>query len=499
MGQIGQSINNVKNAGELDKLQKLLDEIPDCSKKSILQKQINDKKTKFKTPVNSQPHPVANSTPASFKDPGYPQLTTANGVQVLKHGQKYQVNLAKNQNTQISMGFGVTQLDINDKLFMEKFNALKEGESFTVGSWEGNADYKLGSMQTGVSREHFTVIKENGQMVILDKKSTNGTKVQANNPKPISTSEIKSYFNNDCINQKLLNDVNPNMYNMHLDDVDYQNMQKLMNVCNGKYINVWLGTCGTDGVRNIEKLAILEKVLRRNNVIDDYLKLGPNEWDLVCNTTCQKYKNAVDALYSYKKDSNPMNLYLSGLKDPVAMKIFEQKWGFLNKSELNSQINNLTAFLDKQRFNKKVWLHRGDSYSGVNYIKTKNGVPLGEAMEKLIAQKASPAEIKKFVAENLQGKSILQERFMSTTLTEDVATKWAKNDPYGKGENPNGAIRWNISAPAGTKGAHCEDFSPFDMAENEVLLQRNTSLDIIDAYFNYKENIWVINAVARQS
>ena len=82
----------------------------------------------------------------------------------------------------------------------------------------------------------------------------------------------------------------------------------------GKYINVWLGTCGTDGVRNIEKLAILEKVLRRNNVIDDYLKLGPNEWDLVCNTTCQKYKNAVDALYSYKKDSNPMNLYLSGLK-----------------------------------------------------------------------------------------------------------------------------------------------------------------------------------------
>ncbi len=499
MGQIGQSINNVKNAGELDKLQKLLDEIPDCSKKSILQKQINDKKTKFKTPVNSQPHPVANSTPASFKDPGYPQLTTANGVQVLKHGQKYQVNLAKNQNTQISMGFGVTQLDINDKLFMEKFNALKEGESFTVGSWEGNADYKLGSMQTGVSREHFTVIKENGQMVILDKKSTNGTKVQANNPKPISTSEIKSYFNNDCINQKLLNDVNPNMYNMHLDDVDYQNMQKLMNVCNGKYINVWLGTCGTDGVRNIEKLAILEKVLRRNNVIDDYLKLGPNEWDLVCNTTCQKYKNAVDALYSYKKDSNPMNLYLSGLKDPVAMKIFEQNWGFLNKSELNSQINNLTAFLDKQRFNKKVWLHRGDSYSGVNYIKTKNGVPLGEAMEKLIAQKASPAEIKKFVAENLQGKSILQERFMSTTLTEDVATKWAKNDPYGKGENPNGAIRWNISAPAGTKGAHCEDFSPFDMAENEVLLQRNTSLDIIDAYFNYKENIWVINAVARQS
>lgn len=514
MGQIGNSISMAKSVKELKSLQTWLDKMPDCSKKTVLQNQINAKISKLNAadahtvkahdsyssnPIyskSSKPQPVGNSKIAPFVDLGYPKITTKYGVQNLVKGQKYQVDIAKNQKTQISMGFGVTQLDIKDKLFMSKFKALKEGESFTVGSWEGNADYKIGSMETGVSREHFTVIKENGQMVIIDKKSTNGTRIQANNPAPVSVADIKAYFSNDIIDPSL-SAVNPKM-NLHLDDVDYANIEKLMNVCGGKYINVWFSTCGTDGVKNIDKLALLEKVLRKNNAVDLYLKLGPNEWDLVCNTTCQKYADAVTALSNYKKNSNPMNLYLSGLKSPEAMAYFNSKWSHLDKNELAQEITQLTNFLDKQRINKKLWLHRGDSYKGVNYLTTSTGEPLGQAMENLIKYGASEAEIKAFVAQNLQGKSILQERFMSTTLTEEVATKWAKADVCGNGFNPNGAIRWDISASAGTKGAHCEDFTPYNTVENEVLLQRGTSLDIMDAYFDRQNNIWVIKAIARQ-
>lgn len=425
-------------------------------------------------------------TPLLNKKLSYPEILSSQKPQNLVHGKKYYINPSKNLNTQFSLGFGVANLDVNDKLFLQKFAALKEGESFTVGSWEGNADYKIGSMQLGVSREHFTVIKENGQMVIVDKKSTNGTKIQNNTHSYFTMAQIKPYFANNCITNKL-SPVNSNIANFEgltLDAIDYKNIEKLMNACNGRYINTWLSTSGTDGVQNIQKLALLEKVLRKTGAIDDYMELGPNEWDLVVNTTCQKDNTAINAISTYKNNSQHINKSLSGLDYMDAT--------------VGDQINKLTAFLNTQTINKKVKLHRGDSYNGVNYITTKDGKPLGEEMEKLIATGASKEKIDRFIADNLQGLSIKQERFMSTTLSQKIAKDWAKKDVCGQGYNPNGCICWDIFAPAGTKGAHVEDFSPYPMKENEVLLQRNSSLDIMGAHYNPEENIWIIQAIIRQ-
>ena len=442
---------------------------------------------KTKSAVNqSDPLTTPAQTPDNnvpLKKLDYPEIFTPDSPIQLEHGQKYVINPAQNHNTQISMGFGVANLDVNDKLFLQKFAELKEGESFTVGSWEGNADYKIGSMNLGVSREHFTVIKENGQMVIVDKKSTNGTKIQNNIHKPISSQEIKSYFVNNQINPKLYN-VNTSLGSLYLDEIDYKNIEKLMNVCNGRYINTWKSTSGTDHIENIQKLALLAKTLRKIGAVDDYLKLGSHEWDLVVNTTCQKDPQAIHAIGTYKNSSQHINKALSG-QDPM-------------DNIVKQQINELTNFLNGQTINKKVKLYRGDSYGGLSLLKTKNGKSVGAEMERLIANGASPAKIKKFVAENLQGKSILQERFMSTTLTKDIATNWAKKDICGKGYNKNGCIRWDIYAPAGTKGASVEDFTPYKLKENEVLLQRSSSLDIMNAEYDPNENIWIITAMVRQ-
>ena len=113
-------------------------------------------------------------------------------------------------------------------------------------------------------------------------------------------------------------------------------------------------------------------------------------------------------------------------------------------------------------------------------------------MEQLIASGASESKIKQFIDEELLGQEIKQERFMSTTLTPDIAQSWAhgmmgNNSTYG-------AIRWDISAPAGTKAAFCEDFNIPYGKENEVLVQRNSSLKITNARFDKDTQTWVISA-----
>ncbi len=424
---------------------------------------------------------VENTNPVSNKKIklDYPEISTKNGTQVLTKGQKYVLDLNKNQDTQFALGFGVANLDVNDKLFLEKFNALKEGESFTVGSWEGNADYKIGSMQLGVSREHFTVQKENGQMVIIDKKSTNGTKMRKNTSEYVSSNEIRQMFKNDRMDYNYLSSYLDKhgfgwKCSYKLDNVDYANMEKLMNVCDGKYVDVWKATTMTDGVPNMQKLATLAKILRKNDAVDDFMKLGPNEWDLIVCTACQKQSNAVEPLMFYKENSNPMNKMLSA-------------------GQTSPEIEKLTEFLDKQRINKKVRLYRGEGYNGsLSRAYGSDGQNLGSKMEQLIASGASESKIKQFIDEELLGQEIKQERFMSTTLTPDIAQSWAhgmmgNNSTYG-------AIRWDISAPAGTKAAFCEDFNIPYGKENEVLVQRNSSLKITNARFDKDTQTWVISA-----
>ncbi len=430
-----------------------------------------------------------------YNTSAYPKITTPEKYpQQLIKGQKYLLEPYTNPNTSITLG-GVISVDVNSNLFRKMFFDLKEGEEFTVGSWEGNADYKIGSNYIGVSRIHLVVRKENGKMVIVDKSSL-GSAVINNHCDPVTPKDVKKMFGGGIFTKgsltptyllsQVYNHLQVNKENFFdLDKEDYRIIAELMNKENGKYIHIWNATSKTDQMRNIEKLAIMVKVLRATGAVNDFINLGPNEWELVVNGCCNKTRFAIDSILDYKQNSNFMNKILSGDNYNI------EKYG--------PYINRLTTFLNMQVINKKVRLYRGEGYNGVlSLVKTKNGVPIGKAMENLIKKGASNYEIMKFIDEELMGLNVTQERFMSTTLTKEFAQNWAQNGSMGS-DATYGCIRWDIYAPAGTKGAFVEDLNLFYDKENEVLIQRNSTLAITNVRFDWSTKTWVIEATIVQN
>lgn len=67
-------------------------------------------------------------------------------------------------------------------------------------------------------------------------------------------------------------------------------MADMMNLHNGKYIDVWKGFSDTDLVPNIEKLALFNRTMRLTKQAKDFLKFDENRWDVAVEGIMRKPK-----------------------------------------------------------------------------------------------------------------------------------------------------------------------------------------------------------------
>lgn len=401
-----------------------------------------------------------------------------------KKGENFVLDLATNKQAQIALG-PIISLDLSEPKLAKLLLNLQEGQSFTIGSFEGNATYKMGSMSNGVSRQHLVVTKKDGVYIFKDT-STYGTQISKNTATFTRAKDVKKMFPYDqATGSYYLNKVHKG--GVALDSQDYKNIAELMNKCDGKYRKLWESTFVIDNGRNIDKLAAFEKLVRDHGTLDFYLNLDDRTWAVIVENICQKHVKAVDAIHNYKASSNPINLSIDN--------------GMAYNKEIADYINNMTDYLNTQTINKNIKLFRGEQYKGsLDLIRLPNGMPVGQAMENLIKKGASQKEINAFVNKYLIGTKVEQNRFMSTAINEKFCEDWAKKNPMAPGgPNPNGSIVWEIDVPGETKGAFVEDFNTFYGEEYEVILQRNSILVIKGAYFDPKKRQWKIKAKVVQT
>ena len=401
-----------------------------------------------------------------------------------KKGDRFVLDLATNKHAQISLG-GIMSIDLSEPRLAKQLMNLKEGESITIGSFEGHATYRIGSSANGVSHEHLIVTKQNGVYVFKDT-STFGTHISKNSAEPIKAKDVQSMFlGNLTKGSYYMSKVHNGSIN--LTSEDYQNIAKLMNKCDGKYRKLWESTFLLDNGRNIDKLAAFENLIRKHGTFDYYLNLDDKTWAVVVENICQKHETAVGAISNYKASSNAINSSLSN--------------HYAYNAQIAQDINNMTKYLNTQTINKHIKVYRGEQYNGsLSLLKFPNGMSVGQAMENLIKKGASQQEIKSFVNKYLIGTKFKQERFMSTALNKQFCEDWAKSNAMGhSGSNPYGSVVWEIDVPGETKGAFVEDFNTFYGEEYEVILQRESSLIINGTYFDKAKNQWVIQAKVKQT
>ena len=401
-----------------------------------------------------------------------------------KKGDRFVLDLATNKHAQISLG-PIMSIDLSEPRLAKLLMNLKEGESITIGSFEGHATYRMGSSANGVSHEHLIVTKQNGVYVFKDT-STYGTHISKNSAEPIKAKDVQSmFFGNHTKGSYYMSKVHNGSIN--LTSEDYQNIAKLMNKCDGKYRKLWESTFLLDNGRNIDKLAAFENLIRKHGTFDYYLNLDDKTWAVVVENICQKHETAVEAISNYKASSSAINQSLS---NHVAYSV-----------KTAQHINDMTNYLNTQTINKHIKVYRGEQYNGsLSLLKFPNGMSVGQAMENLIKKGASQQEIKSFVNKYLIGTKFKQERFMSTALNKQFCEDWAKSNAMGHtGSNPYGSVVWEIDVPGETKGAFVEDFNTFYGEEYEVILQRESSLIIKGAYFDKAKNQWVIQAKVKQT
>ena len=264
-----------------------------------------------------------------------------------------------------------------------------------------------------------------------------------------------------------------------LTEQDYKLITDMMNLHNGKYIDVWKGYSDTDLIPNIEKLALFNRSMRLSKQADDFLQFNPNQWDVVVDGIVRKPKESIVPLLEYKVNSDEINKALStGEITPAVQK----------------KIDAITNYLNLFETKKDLTVYRGEKSFGLLKSINFDGKNLGDEIENLTQKiednlklnNYNENEVLNFIENNLMGQWCNQSRFMSTAMNQKATDKYAQK------------ILWKIKVPAGTKGASIESFNIEREAEAEFLLQRGSDLLIKNAKFNPKKRIWEIDAVMDQ-
>ncbi len=106
---------------------------------------------------------------------------------------------------------------------------------------------------------------------------------------------------------------------------------------------------------------------------------------------------------------------------------------------------------------------------------------LEEFTKKIERGEVGDEEIEKFVS-TYMSTPVTQPRFMSTAMKKSDAERYAEK------------ILWTIDVPKGTKSSMIESYNVERESETELLMQRNSNLNIYKAKYDRQNNRWNIFA-----
>ncbi len=256
----------------------------------------------------------------------------------------------------------------------------------------------------------------------------------------------------------------------------YNNMLKLINVCDGKYIEYF--------TKNLIDFVSLFQVIKSSELITDHFdKITPGQWDAIFNLT--KYKvpvSTLEALRIYKLDSENINSFLTTMRK-ISQGEITQTIDFTKYQQIQQQIKALTDYIDTQAISEPMNVYRGEGYDVLDSI-IINGQKLSNLM---MACGSDSTKISHLIDIVEQGNYVAtQERFMSTSLVEPSLLKYAffKDEP----------IIWDMDLPVGTKGVFLEGVNLVGSHsdECEYLIQRGSKIRIKKLNFDFHKHKWYI-------
>lgn len=224
---------------------------------------------------------------------------------------------------------------------------------------------------------------------------------------------------------------------------------------------------------NPEKLTELVQILSKNHTpIGKLSQLSPAHWDVIINSVKHPATGKIhESMMVYKDDSREINWALTDLK----------KNNIQPSPKIQSHIDNITAYINQKRIKEPIKVYRDDSYGILDIVTLSNNKSLGAELKNIANIKDVELRERLLDKIRLEDITIYQERFMSTSMCEDV--HFNKSD-----------IRWEFDLPAGTKGTFIESYNTRTTHGNQVefLLQRNSQILIKD--IEYENGIWKIYA-----
>lgn len=157
------------------------------------------------------------------------------------------------------------------------------------------------------------------------------------------------------------------------------------------------------------------------------------------------------------------------------------------RNDINEEIQTLSEYIDKNPIKKPLTLYRGEGLDILSEVKMKNGKTVNLA--KMMMNAKTPEQVNK-VREFIMDNEITahQPSFMSTSFDKHIANAFAASS-YEFNQDSN-TILWELKTTENTKGILLDTIKS-DVSEEEVLLQKGSSIKITDAH--YCNGFWKLN------
>lgn len=253
---------------------------------------------------------------------------------------------------------------------------------------------------------------------------------------------------------------------------DVETITKLMNVCDGKYLDLF--------EENMLETVSFYRTLNSDPYGDsvgtffyNFDKYTDNQWDAIMNTFKTKATgDQVSAIASYKSSSHEINNALSD-------KLIDSDYVINAKTQ--SKIDSITSYIDTQAISEPITVYRGEGYEVLGSVDID-----GEKLSDLMKEAADSGDIDKINAliDKVESNNYTatQERFMSTSLYQGASFE----------DRP---VIWELECPEGTKGACLEGLNVKAVFNNECefLLQRDSKITITGISWDGSQ--WHLNGI----
>lgn len=207
-----------------------------------------------------------------------------------------------------------------------------------------------------------------------------------------------------------------------------------------------------------------------------------NYFGLIENIANSDMENSIYSFASYKMDSS------SDMNNELRKKAKNPEYEI--PEHLKKDIDNFSSYIDTQVIKNPIKLYRSEGYEVLQAVKFGDGkiINLAKIMHDA-NEKDKENELVNQIREFVQDNKLtaIQAGFMSTSMNQERGS-----DFFKKG------FIWEITTAPNTKGVFVEglNISSRYPSEDEVLLQKGTTLTINDIKFDKKEKRWTVFATA---